>query len=160
MARAARHSTGTRGARRAGVLAVLLSGALLGGCTAWVSDVTLSESADYLWLVSTTSDPRERFAADEPQVTLSVTFTPNLFASFKSFRVDWIDPENHFHERHYIRTQWGSHRHVIASMPLAGTAAAHKLGRWRVELWYRDQLLAQRPFEVVPAGADTGSEAG
>ena len=135
----------------------------LAGCTAWIADATLSESADYYWLLSTASESRERFYADDRQVTLSVTFTPNFFAAFRSFRVDWIDPENRYHERSYLKTQFGSHRHVIAVMELAGTPAATRYGRWRVELWNREQLLVTREFEVLPAHAapaDGGAEAG
>lgn len=122
----------------------------LTGCTAWISDATLSDDADYLWLLSTASEPRERFYASDPQVTLSVTFTPNFFAAFKSFRIDWIAPDGSYHLRRYLKTEWGSHRHVITSMPLADTPAADRYGRWRVELWHEEQRLVQREFEVLP----------
>ena len=149
---------------RAGLRRLLLPLALclgLGGCTAWVADVTLSESADYLWLISTASEAREVFYASDAQVTLTVTFTPNFFAAFKSFRIDWIDPQDRFHQRSYIKTQWGSHRHVISSLPLAGTPAARLYGRWRVELWHEDQRLVQRHFQVLPDhAAPTAAEAG
>ena len=126
----------------------------LAGCTAWVQSVTLSDSADYLWLITTSSAPRESFSTADARVTVAVAFTPNFFAAFKSFRIDWIDPDNHFHERHYTKTEWGSHQYLVETMDLAGTSAAEHPGRWRVEIWHKDQLLVRRWFEVVPAARD------
>ena len=152
---------GATGARRSGArcAGVLLVAASLCGCSAQALRVTGAETSVEEArgaLPGFRPEPREVFGADDERVTLNVRFGRNFVATFFVYQVEWLAPGGRSFRRAPVRTHWGTHRTLSASLPIRGTPAARLPGRWTVRLFLHGRELVERHFRLVedtPAGA-------
>lgn len=122
-----------------------------------VSEVALTDRADARVLGWTaTEEPRQVFSPEDDEVTIKVLFEFNYRAVYEWYTVEWIAPDGSPYQVLSLRTDFGSHRDLKASLPIRGKMASRMPGIWRVRIWLRgregapDRLLAARIFRIAP----------
>ena len=144
------------GIRCAGLLLMLLS---LCGCSAEalrVAGAETSVEATRVALPGLRPEPREVFEAGDERVVLNVRFGRNFVATFFVYQVEWLAPGGRSFLRAPVRTHWGTHRTLSASLPIRGTPAARLPGRWTVRLFLHGRELVRRHFRLVEAPPPPG----
>lgn len=127
------------------------------GCSAdaiRVTDSEISDESTHAWLFGSTSEPKTTFTTQDEKVTMTVRFGLNYVATYLVYEIEWIAPGNRLFLREPMRTQWGTHRVLIATLPIRGQPAARLTGEWVVRLHLKDRQLIERRFELVRAEAD------
>lgn len=146
--------------RRPGRGCLLLALAALSGCTTdaiVVSEVAITDRVDAR-VVGWTADeePRQVFSPEDEEVTIKVLFEFNYRAVYEWYTVEWVAPDGSPYQVLSLRTDFGSHRDLKASLPIRGKMASRMPGIWRVRVWLRgregapDRLLAARIFRIAP----------
>jgi hypothetical protein len=133
---------------------------VLGACTTdaiVVSEVALTDRPDARVLGwSADEEPRQVFSPEDEEVTIKVLFEFNYRAVYEWYTVEWIAPDGSPYQVLSLRTEFGSHRDLKASLPIRGKMASRMPGIWRVRIWLRgregapDRLLAARIFRIAP----------
>ena len=122
-----------------------------------VSEVALTDRPDARVLGwSADEEPRQAFSPEDEEVTIKVLFEFNYRAVYEWYTVEWIAPDGSPYQVLSLRTEFGSHRDLKASLPIRGKMASRMPGIWRVRIWLRgregapDRLLAARIFRIAP----------
>jgi hypothetical protein len=134
----------------------------LSGCTAndiHVTDSAVSDEAPQAFLFSTSAEPRTEFTTDDDKVTLSVTFGYNMVATYFVYAIEWVAPGERIYLRAPLRTLWGTHRKLVAELPIRGQGAAQLTGSWKVRLYLEDRLLVERGFALRAANEEAVNRA-
>jgi hypothetical protein len=136
----------------------------LHGCTTdaiIVSEVAITDRADARvvgW--SADEEPRQVFSPEDEEVTIKVLFAFNYRAVYEWYTVEWVAPDGSPYQVLSLRTDFGSHRDLKASLPIRGKMASRMPGIWRVRIWLRgregapDRLLAARIFRIAQPSAE------
>jgi hypothetical protein len=145
-------------------LSILAVVAVLCACTTdaiVVSQVALTDRADARVLGWTADEePRQVFSPEDEEVTIKVLFEFNYRAVYEWYTVEWIAPDGSPYQVVSLRTEFGSHRDLKASLPIRGKMASRMPGIWRVRIWLRgregapDRLLAARIFRIAQPSAE------
>ena len=149
-----RESAGAPGALRSGTrcAGLLFVVASLCGCSAEALRVAGAETSveeARVALPGFRPEPREVFETGDERVVLNVRFGRNFVATFFVYQVEWLAPGGRSFLRAPVRTHWGTHRTLSASLPVRGTPAARLPGRWTVRLFLHGRELVQRHFRLV-----------
>ena len=130
---------------------------VLAGCSAEairVADSEISDDSTHGWLIGSTTEPKTTFTTQDERVTVTVRFGLNYVATYFVYDVEWIAPGERLFLREPVRTQWGTHRVLIASLPIRDQPAARLTGEWRVRVHLQGRQLLEREFELVRAPGD------
>ncbi|MBT6276167.1 MAG: hypothetical protein HOI95_18785 [Chromatiales bacterium] len=122
--------------------------ALLTSCAVIVEDSGLSEDAKSYLFYAQESNPKTVFSTTDEKVTLHVRFEYNVVASSQRFRATWYEPSGQAYVAGAVGTIFGSNRDLIVSLKMADSPAARKPGRWRVDLYYKGEIIVEHAFEV------------
>lgn len=141
------------GARRQAIpyllLVLMAVAAVLSGCSVAVSDSALRKGATSYWLYTDEQERQSVFSTTDEKVTLHVKFNYNFVVSTQLFRVTWYEPSGQPYVAGGVKTIYGSNDTLIVNLKIAGTTAAQKPGRWRVQLHHGADELVNREFELV-----------
>lgn len=134
------------------------------GCTTdaiIVSEVAITDRPDARVLGWTADEePRQVFSPEDEAVTVKVLFQFNYRAVYEWYDVAWIAPDGSTYLALSLRTDFGSHRDLKASMPIRGKRASRMPGIWRVRVSLRgrddapDRLLVARIFRIASPSAE------
>ena len=138
--------------------ATVLLAALLAGCATGdiqVSEAALTDRPDAR-VVGWTADesPRLVFSPEDEEVTIRLRFDFNYRAVYEWYKVEWLAPGGVPYKVVSLRTEFGSHRDLKASLKIRGKMASRMPGVWRVRVWHLgreeepDRLLVARLFRI------------
>jgi hypothetical protein len=135
----------------------------LAGCATdaiQVSEAALTDRAEARvtgW--SAAEPPRLVFSPEDEEVTLKVLFEFNYRGVYEWYKVEWVAPDGIPYKVVTLRTDFGSHRDLKASLKIRGKMASRMPGLWRVRIWLRgregapDELLVARLFRILEPDA-------
>lgn len=132
---------------------------LLAGCGTQaivVSEAAIADRPDARVVGWTAQDtPRQVFSPEDEEVALHARFQFNYRAVYEWYRVEWIAPDGSPYKVVSLRTDFGSHRDIKASLKIRGKMASRMPGLWRARLWLQgregapDRLLISRLFRIA-----------
>ncbi|GEM_PF-2808888 len=107
--------------------------------------------------------PGTFFMAEGPDARAIMHFKHNAFkviwwSEFQSwtfisspvFIVKWIDPDGNIFWEEEISADGGSFSKYEVYLPVWGSPAKNYPGLWRVDVYFRDRLIDQKNFIIVP----------
>lgn len=102
--------------------------------------------------------PTTEFSMEDQSATFTVYFSNGLSARDR-FMVEWLFPDGKIYLRKPLGRDSEMHDRVQTRLPIQGKSPARHPGRWQVRLWWGDDALVERSFEILPAAATPMSAA-
>jgi hypothetical protein len=140
-------------------MAMAMVMAMLSGCGTQaivVTEAAITDDPDKR-VVGWTADeaPQLVFSPEDEEVTLRALFEFNYRGVYEWYKVEWISPDGSPYKVVSLRTDFGSHRDIKASLKIRGKMASRLPGVWRTRLWLigregaPDRLLVSRLFRIA-----------
>ena len=135
-------------------LFTLVLASQLAGCTVeglQIQDAELAADSKTTLLMTSPDGPKSAFTTQDEKATLVGTFGYNFVATYLVYTVKWYAPAGHAYLTETIRTQWGTHRYIVATMPIRGETPSRMPGEWEVVLSHKGRELLRKKFTIVEA---------
>lgn len=88
------------------------------------------------------------FGADTKEIVWFMVFQNAAFPFNVDFEAKWIEPAGSTYASQTFTQVPGNGNHAITALAIRGTKAAELLGKWKIEVYYKGNIIAYRSFQL------------
>lgn len=89
------------------------------------------------------------FSHETKEVVWFMGFQLGSFFGNTEFKAKWIGPDGNVYTEQVFKNLPENWDHAITALPVRGTPASALIGKWKIEVYHKDALIAKRIFEIT-----------